>query len=83
MYSAINGLRTPNEAFFHSNPEFLGLGSQIGQVNFGAFGGIFGQTISTHTMSPLSMGIVNIQAQISGLSFGVARVLFSDFRWYD
>ena len=32
---------------------------------------------------PRPLGIVNIQAQISGLSFGVARVLFSDFRWYD
>ena len=28
---------------------------------------------------PRPLGIVNIQAQISGLSFGVARVLFSDF----
>jgi hypothetical protein len=31
-------LRTPNEAFFHQNPKFLGLGRQIGQINFGAFG---------------------------------------------
>ena len=32
------GLRTPNEAFFHQNPELLGLGRQIGQINSGAFG---------------------------------------------
>ena len=31
-------LRTPNEAFFHWNPELLGLGRQIGQIHFGAFG---------------------------------------------
>ena len=31
-------LRTPNEAFFHWNPELLGLGRQIGQINSGAFG---------------------------------------------
>ena len=28
----------PNEAFFHWNPELLGLGRQIGQINSGAFG---------------------------------------------
>ena len=33
-----HGLRTPNEAFFHWNPKLLGLGRQIGQINFGAFG---------------------------------------------
>ena len=33
-----HGLRTPNEAFFHWNPELLGLGRQIGQINSGAFG---------------------------------------------
>jgi hypothetical protein len=27
----------PNEAFFHENPELLGLGRQIGQINSGAF----------------------------------------------
>ena len=27
----------PNEAFFHWNPELLGLGRQIGQINSGAF----------------------------------------------
>ena len=32
------GLRTPNKAFFHWNPELLGLGRQIGQINSGAFG---------------------------------------------
>ena len=34
----LHGLRTPNEAFFHWNPELLGLGTQIGQINSGAFG---------------------------------------------
>jgi hypothetical protein len=32
-----HGLRTPNEVFFHRNPKVLGLGRQIGQVNFGVF----------------------------------------------
>ena len=32
----VHGLRTPNEAFFHWNPELLG--RQIGQINSGAFG---------------------------------------------
>ena len=36
-YSACHGLRTPNEAFFHLNPELLGLGRQIGQIHSGAF----------------------------------------------
>jgi hypothetical protein len=34
----ILGLQTPNEAFFHRNPELLGLDSQIRQINSGAFG---------------------------------------------
>ena len=33
-----HGLRTPNEAFFHRNPKLLGLGRQLVQINFGAFG---------------------------------------------
>ena len=33
-----HGLRTPKEAFFHQNPKLLGLGRQLGQINFGAFG---------------------------------------------
>jgi hypothetical protein len=37
-YGATHGLRTPNEAFFHWNPELLGLGRQIEQINSGAFG---------------------------------------------
>ena len=37
-YPPTHGLRTPNEAFFHWNPELLGLGRQIGQINSGAFG---------------------------------------------
>ena len=32
-----HGLQMPNEAFFHWNPELLGLGRQIGQINSGAF----------------------------------------------
>ena len=33
-----HGLCIPNEAFFHWNPELLGLSRQIGQINSGAFG---------------------------------------------
>ena len=47
-----HGLLTPNEAFFHGNPELLRLDRQIGQINwtdkFYGTWGIFGQTISTH-----------------------------------
>ena len=41
----IQWLRTPNEAFFHWNPVLLGLGRQIGQINFRAFG-IFSAELS-------------------------------------
>ena len=33
----VHGLRTPNEAFFHWNPELLGLSRQIRLINSGAF----------------------------------------------
>ena len=33
-----HGLRTPDEAFFHRNPEIFGSDRQIGQINSGAFG---------------------------------------------
>ena len=33
-----HGLRTPNEAFFHRNPTFGGMGRQFGQIDFGPFG---------------------------------------------
>ena len=36
--SCLLGLQTPNEAFFHCNPEYFCLGRQFGQINFGAFG---------------------------------------------
>ena len=36
--SSSHGLRTPNEAPFHWNPKLLGLGRQIKQNNFRAFG---------------------------------------------
>ena len=56
-----HGLWTPNEAFFHRNPEYLGLGRQIGQIDSWAFGGILGQFISTHfgAVSPLFMFSIN------------------------
>ena len=38
LYLYSYGLRMPNEAFFHWNSKVLGLGRQIGQINFGAFG---------------------------------------------
>jgi hypothetical protein len=34
----VHRLQTPNEAFFHCNPELLGLERQNGQINSGAFG---------------------------------------------
>ena len=37
LQSAEHGLRTPNEAFFHWSPDFLGLGRQIGRTNSRAF----------------------------------------------
>ena len=37
-YAQNHGLWTPNEAFFHWNPKLLGLGRQIGQINFGHLG---------------------------------------------
>ena len=40
------GLRTPNEAFFHWNPKLLDLGRQIGQINSGAFG-VFSAELAT------------------------------------
>ena len=57
MLCFTHGLRMSNEGFFHWNAELLGLGRPIGQMNSGAFGVFFGQTITTHfgTVSPLSM----------------------------
>ena len=37
-WKIIHGLRTPNEAFFHWNPELLGLGRQIRQKILGYLG---------------------------------------------
>ena len=38
FFDPIHGLWTPNEAlFFYRNSNFLGLGRQFGQVNFGVF----------------------------------------------
>ena len=57
-YRRNHGLRTPNKAFFHLNPELLGLGRQIGQMDTGAFGVSLAELhISTHfgTVSSLSM----------------------------
>ena len=38
MVSTWQGLRMLNEAFFHWNPKLLGLGRQIGQIDYGEFG---------------------------------------------
>ena len=48
----------PNEAFFHQNPEILGLGRQFGQTPFGTYA-----VFSNHfgTVSPLSMFSINQQ----------------------
>ena len=61
IQSPVHGLWTPNQAFFHWNPELLGLGRQIGQIKLWDVWGIFSQTISTHfdTVSPLSMFFIN------------------------
>jgi hypothetical protein len=45
FYAFDHGLRTPNEAFFYQIPKLLGLGRQIGQINFGAFG-VFSANLS-------------------------------------
>ena len=53
----LHKLRTPNEASFHRNSKLLCLGRQFGQIDLGAFGGIFTLFFSTHfgTLSPLSI----------------------------
>jgi hypothetical protein len=38
MGGVVHGLRTPNEAFFHLNPDLFGFGRQIGQMNSRTFG---------------------------------------------
>jgi hypothetical protein len=53
-------LQTPNEAFFHKNPEFLGLGRQIQADKFWGIWGIFGQTISTHFGTVSSFSVFSI-----------------------
>jgi hypothetical protein len=47
--------------FFIQIPNFWALADNFGQIYIGAFGGIFGQFISTHfgTVSPLSMFSIN------------------------
>ena len=79
MIRCLHGLWTPNEAFFHWNPEFSSLGRQIGQINSGAFRGILGQTIRTNfgTVSPLSM-LSNIQP----LFLQETKPLFSHMTFY-
>ena len=44
-----HGLRTPNEAFFHLNPELLDLGKQVGQINSVAFG-VFSAKLSAPSL---------------------------------
>ena len=79
----MHGLRTPNEAFFHRNPELLGLGRQIGQI---------GRTISTHfgTVSPFSIistknyafisksQILGLGRQFGLINFGAFGVFLTD-----
>ena len=52
------GLRTPNEAFFHQNPKLFGLGQPIWADEFW---GIFGRFINTNfgTVSHTSMFSIN------------------------
>ena len=51
-----HGLRTPNETFFHFDPELFGLDRQIGQINSAEFG-VFSAKLSAPILvvSPLSM----------------------------
>ena len=43
-----HGLRTPDEAFFHCNPDLFGLGQTNWADKFWGIWGIFDRTISTH-----------------------------------
>ena len=43
----LDRLQTPNEAFYHQNPELLGLGRQLRRINLGIFG-VFSAKLSTH-----------------------------------
>ena len=56
-----HGLRTPNEACFHRNPKLLFV---IGQTDwtdeFWGIWGIFGQIISTHFSTFISLSILSI-----------------------
>ena len=54
-----HGLRMPNEAFFHYNPELLGLGRQFGQINFGAFG-VFSAELSAPILVQCSESLVHV-----------------------
>jgi hypothetical protein len=61
LLALMRGLRTPNEASFHQNPQFLRLGRQFGQINFGAFG-VIPANLSAPILvllSPLSMFSIN------------------------
>ena len=37
-----------DEAFFHRNPNFLGLGRQFGQINFGVFSANLSKLLINH-----------------------------------
>ena len=55
----IHRQRTPNEAFFHWNPEFLGLGRQIGQKHSGEFG-IFSAKLLASIFGMCSKSLVHV-----------------------
>ena len=52
-----HGPRNPNEAYFHWNPERLGMGRQIGQINSGAFG-VFSAELSAPILVQLHESII-------------------------
>ena len=70
------GLRTPNEAFFHWNPKLLDLGRQIEQINYGAFG-VFSAELSApmfgtvHYSTVISTKILSLSIHISNIYLGL------------
>ena len=67
-----HGLPTPNEAFFHSNQELLGLGRQVGQINSGTFG-VFSAKLSAPILVMFSIIQPHIYLGL-GFEFGPQRI---------
>ena len=80
MHIVSHGLRTPNEGLFQGYLKLLGLGKQIGPINFWGIWDILGRTISTHfgTVSPLFMLSINqpLFLQKTKLLYSYTKYLF-------